>query len=222
MIQETYSSFFKELQQNNTKEWFHANKKRFEQEVRRPFITLLETIIPILREWDDSILPDPKKALFRINRDLRFSKDKTPYHTIMKAGLSPGGKKSEDPGFYLGIDAEHVHVGGGLFMIRPPELKKVRQCIAACPEELVQMTQSPNFIENFGVLKGEKAKRLDKEFMAVAEKTALIRHKQFYAFAEFPLAPFYHSEGLTDEILMHFEAIRPLNDYLFKALHQKQ
>lgn len=218
MIQETYSSFFKELQQNNTKEWFHSNKKPYEQEVKQPFITLLETIIPVLREWDDAILADPKKALFRINRDLRFSKDKTPYNLMMKAGLSPGGKKSVEPGYYLGIDAEHVHVGGGLFMIRPPELKKIRQYITTHVDEVIQITEAPEFIEHFGMLKGEKAKRLDKDFQEAVQKTALIQHKQFYAFAEFPLAAFYNSSSLTEEILMHFRAIRPLNDYLSKAM----
>lgn len=218
MIRETYSSFFRELQKNNTKEWFHTNKKHYEQEVRQPFVALLETIIPVLREWENAILPDPKKALFRINRDLRFSKDKTPYNLMMKAGLSPGGKKSVDPGYYLGIDAEHIHVGGGLFMIRPPELKRIRQHITANTDELIQITKAPKFIENFGVLKGEKAKRLDKDFQEVLQRTELIQHKQFYAFVEFPLAPFYNSSTLTEEILMHFEAIRPLNDYLSKAL----
>lgn len=220
MIQKAYSSFFKELQENNTRAWFQSNKKRYELDVREPFIDLLNTVIPVLREWDDTLLPDPKKALFRINRDLRFSKDKTPYNTMMKAGLSPGGKKSVDPGFYLGIDAEHVHVGGGLFMIRPPELKKVRRYIADHTEELIQITKASEFIENFGILKGEKAKRLDKEFIEVSKKTELIQQKQFYAFAEFPLTPFYNSQKLTHEIIAHFKAIRPLNEYLCRALHK--
>lgn len=219
MIQKAYSSFFEELKENNTRAWFQNHKKRYEQEVKQPYMALLETIIPVLREWDDAILPDPKKALFRINRDLRFSKDKTPYHLIMKAGLSPGGKKSVEPGYYLGVDAEHVHVGGGLFMVRPPELKRIRQYITSHTDELIQITKAPEFIENFGMLKGEKAKRLDKHFQEVAQKTTLIQHKEFYAFVEFPLAAFYNSSALTEEILIHFRAIRLLNDYLSKALH---
>ena len=218
MITKRFSSFFKGLEQNNTKEWFHAHKKAYEAEVKGPFLQLLEKILPNLVAWDHRILADPKKALFRINRDLRFTKDKSPYNTIMKAGFSPGGKKSELPGYYLGIDAEHVHVGGGLFMVQPSALKKVRNHIAANISPLLAIVEAPGFKNTFGRLRGEKAKRLDKAFLPIAEKTDLIYHKQFYAFAEFPVAPFYGSDALVDEVLEHFSAIKPLNNYLNQAL----
>lgn len=218
MISKEYSIFFMELAQNNHKEWFHANKKRYENNVKTPFLDLLESLLGRLTEWDARMLPDPKKALFRINRDIRFSKDKSPYHTIMKAGFSAGGRKSELPGYYLGIDAENIHVGGGLFMVRPSELKKVRQYIASKPKALIDIVEAQPFKSAFGKLRGEKAKRLDKELLSASEKTALIYHKQFYAFAEFPLEPFYESDLLKEEVLQHFELIRPLNAYLTKAL----
>ncbi|WP_425235193.1 DUF2461 domain-containing protein [Ulvibacterium sp.] len=214
MITPAYTSFFKELQKNNHKEWFHANKKRYEDDVKAPFIGLLEEILPLLAQWDDRILPDPKKAMFRINRDVRFSKDKSPYNLIMKAGFSPNGKKSELPGYYLGIDAENVHVGGGLFMISTPQLKKVRNQIASRTDDLLNIIEHQDFKNAFGQLKGEKAKRLDKSLMATAEQTKHIYNKQFYAFAEFPIEPFFGSDALTNEILSHFEAIKPLNSYL--------
>ncbi len=218
MISEAYSSFFVELAKNNYKEWFHANKKRYENDVKVPFLNLLNELIPTLKEWENKIDGDSKKALFRINRDIRFSKDKSPYNTIMKAGFSAGGKKSELPGFYLGIDAENIHVGGGLFMIGTAELKKLRYEIANDPDTLLSIVKEKQFIQNFGKLKGEKAKRLDKELMAVSEKTDLIFNKQFYAMVEFPLAPFYDSDSLAEEVLSHFEIIRPLNNYLSNAL----
>lgn len=217
MITKAYSTFFKELAKNNRKEWFHANKKRYEKDVKEPFMQLLEILLPSLREWDSRILPDPKKAVFRINKDIRFSKDKSPYHTLMKAGFSPGGKKSIYPGYYLGIDAENVHVGGGLFMIQTPELKKVREHIAKDPDKLIKITTQKEFADNFGNLKGDKAKRIDKSFLPIAEKTDLIYNKQFFAFAEFPLVPFYNSDGLVKEIVNHFEQINPLNTYLNKV-----
>ena len=217
MITKAYSSFFKELAKNNHKEWFHANKKRYENEVKAPFLELLGELLATLTEWDNRILPDAKKAMFRINRDVRFSKDKAPYHTLLKAGFSPNGKKSVLPGYYLGIDAQNIHVGGGLFMLKPPELKLVREHIANNPKSLIAITRATSFTQNFGKLKGEKAKRLDKALLPVAEKTDLIFHKQFYAMAEFPLEPFYGSKELGKEVLAHFEAIRPLNSYLNKA-----
>jgi len=217
MITRAYTTFFKELQQNNHKEWFHSNKKRYEKEVRDPFINLLEEILPVLASWDDRILPDPKKAMFRINRDVRFSKDKSPYHLLMKAGFSPNGKKSELPGYYLGIDMENVHVGGGLFMIGTTQLKKVRSHIASHTGHFLDILDHQDFKNAFGQLKGEKSKRLDKSLMSIAEKTDLIYNKQFYAFAEFPIETFFGSKELSKEILVHFEAIRPLNSFLTRS-----
>ena len=218
MISKNYTSFFKELAQNNHKEWFHANKKRYEQDVKAPFLDLLEAILPTLRSWDNRILEDPKKALFRINRDVRFSRDKSPYNLIMKAGFSPYGKKSVFPGYYLGIDAESVHVGGGLFMIQPPELKKLRTHIASDLSSFLEIVDSGKFRSRFGNLKGEKAKRLDKELLPAAEQSDLLFNKQFYAMTEVPLESHYDSGDLPEEITAFFEEIRPLNTFMNEAL----
>lgn len=217
MITKAHTSFFKELAQNNNREWFHKNKKRYDAEVKAPFLDLLDNLLPTLTAWDNRIVPDPKKAMFRINRDVRFSKDKAPYHTVLKAGFSPNGKKSVLPGYYLGIDANNIHVGGGLFTIRPPELSLVREHIAENPTILEIIISEETFLQNFGKLRGEKSKRLDKSLKDAAQKSALIYLKQFYAMAEFPLEPFYGSDRLLHEILDHFEAIKPLNTYLNQA-----
>lgn len=218
MISVAYSSFFKELEENNVKEWFHANKKRYENHVKTPFIELLDELIPTLTEWDNRIIPDPKKALFRIHKDVRFSKDKSPYHLIMKAGFSPNGKKSILPGYYLGIDTENIHVGGGLFMLQSPDLKKVREYISSHTDAFLKIISNTYFKSAFGQLSGEKAKRIDKTLLSVANTTNLIYNKQFYAMAEFPLETFYQSDKLAEEILCHFKHIKPLNTYLSKAL----
>nr|WP_299343282.1 DUF2461 domain-containing protein [Allomuricauda sp.] len=222
MITKAYSSFFKDLAKNNYKEWFHENKARYENDVKTPFLRVLDMVLAELEVWDSRLLVDPKKALFRINRDIRFSKDKSPYNTIMKAGFSPGGKKSELPGYYLGIDATHIHVGGGLFMVGTPELKNVRRHIAQNPKELLKIVEDSSFQQAFGKVKGEKSKRLDKDLMSAAEETDLIFNKQFYAMAEFPLEPFLNSETLIEEILDHFRAVKPLNAYLNEALNHSQ
>ena len=218
MIPKTYSTFFKELKQNNHKEWFHANKIRYENDVKIPFLNLLNAVIPKLMEWERKIDGDAKKALFRIHRDIRFAKDKSPYHTIMKAGFSPNGKKSKLPGYYLGIDAESVHVGGGLFGVETSELRKLRYAIAENPDTFLKIINDTRFLQKFGSLKGEKAKRLDKELMAAAEKTDVIFNRQFYAMATFPLAKFYDSEALVDDVLGYFATIQPLNAYLNNGL----
>src|ERR1700754_4568583 len=97
--------FFSDLEQNNNKEWFEANKKRYEQTVKLPLEALATALIPPMQELDPDIDMEPKKALFRIYRDTRFSKDKTPYKT--NAGLSISAKKNDfaRPGLYFHVDA---------------------------------------------------------------------------------------------------------------------
>ena len=217
MISKAYSDFFKELEQNNHKEWFHANKKRYENDVKEPFLELLSVLIPSLRKWDTRILPDEKKALFRINRDVRFSKDKTPYNTLLKAGFSPYGKKSMLPGYYLGISADTIHVGGGLFNVKPPELKLIRKHIINNLDDFLSRINSKDFKNYLNEVKGEKAKRIDKDLEDVTQKTELIYNKQYYAMAQLPLEDYYNSSGLTEIILEHFKAIKPLNEFLNEA-----
>ena len=217
MITQNYITFFKDLEKNNNKEWFHGHKTAFENDVKKPFLNLLDLLIPELIKLDSTISLNSKEALFRINRDVRFSKDKTPYHTLLKAGFSSNGKKSKLPGFYLGISAEKIHVGGGLFNLKGEDLKKVRSVIADDPGELMEIVNSKSFITTFQELKGEQAKRLDKNFQATLSKTPYIANKQFYAMQELPLTVYLNSDKLLSIIIDSFKEINPLNQFLKKA-----
>lgn len=117
-----YSRFFRSLEANNNKEWFHANKKTYEA-AKRSYLELLDLLLPEMLKLDPDIAPFAKDAMFRINRDIRFSNDKTPYSTLLKSSFGPTGKKSTHPAYYLAIDANFVNIGGGLYMIKSPELK---------------------------------------------------------------------------------------------------
>lgn len=216
MITKAYSTFFQELEKNNNKEWFHENKKAYE-EAKNTFLSLLDSLIPELLKLDSTISPMAKHALFRINRDTRFSQDKTPYHTLLKAGFSPGGKKSELPGFYLGISANTIHVGGGLFNVKSPELKKVRSLIAEDTDEFIAIVGSKSFVSTFKELKGEQARRLDKSLQPIAAKTPYIANNQFYAMQKLPLADHFDGNKLYSTILNSFKEIAPLNNFLKKA-----
>ena len=217
MITKKYTSFFKQLAQHNNKDWFHENKKTYEQDVKKPFLNLLEILIPEIELLEPEISTNPKDALFRINRDVRFSKDKTPYNTLLKAGFSAGGRKSVLPGYYLGISAEKIHVGGGLFNVKTHELKKIRKLIAKETELFNTIVNNKDFVQKFGTLKGEKAKRLDASFQSVQAKMPYIANKQFYAMQEIPLEQYYCSDELPKMILMYFKEINPLNKFLKKA-----
>ncbi len=217
MITQAYIDFFTELEANNNKEWFDEHRKQYEHNVRLPFIELVESVIHGLMEIEPSILPDAKKSLFRINRDIRFSNDKTPYNTMMKAGLSPGGKKSELPGFYLGIDADKVHIGGGLYQLDKIALKNVRTIIASDPDAFLSILNASTFKKYFKELKGEQNKRIEPEFQPVIEKTNLILNKQFYAMATIPTSEFINESNQADTLLGYYRAVQPLHSFLNKA-----
>ncbi len=217
MITQKYITFFEELEADNNKEWFDKNRKRYEDHVRTPFIELVESIIPGLLAIEPSILPDAKKSLFRINRDIRFSSDKTPYNVMMKAGLSPGGRKSELPGFYLGIGADNVHMGGGLYQLDKNALKKVRLLIAGNTDEFLSIIGGADFKKRFEKLKGEQNKRIDAEFQPVIEQTNYILNKQFYAMATLPTSQFINESNQAETLMGYYRAVQPLHSFLNKA-----
>lgn len=217
MITKKYVDFFTELAKNNHKEWFDKHRAEYENEVRKPFIELVETLIPGVMELEPSVLPDAKKSLFRINRDIRFSKDKTPYNVLMKSGLSPGGKKSELPGFYLGIGADYVHIGGGLYQLSSSALKNVRLLIAANTDEFLSIIESDSFKKHFGELQGEQNKRIDAKLQPVIQKTSYILNKQFYSMAKLPTSEFINESNQAGRLMEYYRAIQPLHSFLNKA-----
>ncbi|MDW3193389.1 MAG: DUF2461 domain-containing protein [Cytophagales bacterium] len=214
MITKAYSSFFAELELNNTRDWFQANKSRYEKDVKAPFLALLKQIIDKIQAFDQEISTDPKAAVFRINRDIRFSKDKTPYSTLMKAGISPGGKRSELPGYYLGISSATIHIGGGMFGIDKDQLKKIRSSITSEHEVLADILNATDFKDRFGELKGEHAKRLAPDCKAMLEKAPFIANKQFYVMTEIPMADYLNSDVLSSVLMEYYNAVYPLNRYL--------
>ena len=215
MITQDFVDFFNGLEENNHKDWFHAHKNDYDTHVRGPFIALVDELIPqIITELEAFISPNAKDALFRINRDIRFTPDRPPYNTIMKASFAPGGKRSFLPGYYLGIDAHSVHVGGGLFNLKSPELKKIREHIADDPMRFAEILSDREFASRFGELKGERSKRLPREFKIFQERVPEIANKQFFAMVELPLADYLGKEGLDEVVMGYFRAVHPLNRFL--------
>lgn len=217
MISESYTKFFEKLEKNNSKEWFDEHRKQYEKDVRDPFIQFIDELIPFLREWDTRIIADPKKALFRINRDIRFSKDKTPYNTSMKAKLSPGGKKSELPGFFIGISSSTLHIGGGIYGLSTTNVKQMRKHIYANQQEFKSLLKHTAFKTKFGNLKGEKAKRLSAPFSEIQETLPEIANKQFYVMANLELKPLLRGSALIDTTKNYCNSVFPLNQFLSKA-----
>lgn len=212
-----FLTFFKELENNNNKEWFHAHKKDYEEQVKKPFKDLVEEIILRIKEFDPELDIEPKQAIFRINRDIRFSKDKTPYKSHVGAMMSKGGKMSHYPGYYVHLSNKSVMIGGGAHGFDREKLEKVRKYIAKNPGELTKIIEQADFKKKFKGIKGEKNKRLAPEFQKVEETQPLIANKSFHYGAKLD-AKTALKNNLPDILIDYFKTGKSFNDYFKKAL----
>ncbi len=155
-------TFFRGLARNNRKEWFEANRERYEQEIRRPLMTLIEEVDVRLAAFAPEII-GTKKSMFRIHRDVRFSKDKRPYKTHAAcwfyhrdAGRAVGENAAHGgAGFYFHFGPGDVFTGGGVWMPPRPVLLRIRDAIAEAPEVFTDLVTAPAFRRRFGGLEKE-------------------------------------------------------------------
>ncbi|MEO9965795.1 MAG: DUF2461 domain-containing protein [Reichenbachiella sp.] len=213
-----FVDFFKDLAKNNKQEWFHANKKRYESSIKKPFEGFLKDLILSMRQEDSTITVEPKDCTLRINRDLRFSKDKTPYNLHYSAVVSSTGRKDKSvPGIFLRFTPEEVGIMGGAYVLDKEQLQAVRSSIAENPKAFQQLITDPSFISVFGKLKGEESKRIPFEFQSVFQNEPLVAKKQFYFVATHP-ADLITSDQLLETVIAHWHAARPLNEYFTKSM----
>lgn len=210
--------FFRELELNNNREWFNANKKRYEASVKKPMEVLAEQLIQRMKQLDPEISMLPKDALFRIHRDTRFSKDKTPYKD--HAGMlitSKGKQEFSTPGLYVHLGTRSFGVASGCYHLSTEQLKHMRSHLVANAGELQTLLSEESFRKKFGEIKGEKNKVLPPEFKEAAKELPLLFNKQFYYWAEHEAEEALR-EDLVDFIMEHMVVCKPLNDFLVKGL----
>ena len=213
-----FMKFFKELASHNTTAWFNENRKRYETHVKNPFSEFVEAVITKAQKLDPAIKIKPSDAIMRINKDIRFSKDKTPYNIHVAAIISQTGKKSKEfPGMYLMISPEKVAIYGGAYMLEKENLQKIRKHIAKNPKEIDKLISTADFKKKFGTIHGEKNKVIPPEFKSAAEKQPLIANKSFYYMAELP-AKEALSPKFLNTVMEHYKAGRAVNNYLIKAM----
>ena len=209
-----FNQFFKDLAKNNNKEWFDANRKRYEDSVKRPFEAFVGELIKRIAKLDPLIGPEPKDAIFRINKDIRFSKDKTPYKLSANALISRGGRKEHgDPGIYFELGPEHVQIFGGSYAPEKDQLFRIRSKIAADPKGFKKLYAAKSFVSHFAEMQGERNKVLPAEFKQIAQEEPLIANKAFYYGATLP-ARTVTDPKLMDVIMDHYKAMRPMNAFL--------
>ncbi|MDA3859734.1 MAG: DUF2461 domain-containing protein [Melioribacteraceae bacterium] len=209
-----FINFFNKLENNNNRDWFNENKKEFTSFVKEPFEIFIEALINEIKEVDENIVLTPKEAIFRIYKDVRFSKDKTPYKTNVSAVISEGGRKDfTSPGIYLELSNSVIRFYGGAHFLARNQLQNLREFIADNLDEFHLTINDKKFKKYFGVLLGEKNKRIPSEFKELNLTEPLIANKQFYFLKSLSVKEIL-SKNLLKTIMDLYHAGKPLNEFL--------
>jgi len=213
-----FIAFFKELEKNNSKEWFDENRKRYEKSVKKPFYSFVDEMIGKINAVEPSITLQAKDAVTRINRDIRFSPDKTPYNTHLGAVISEGGRKDKSvPGLFIRLSADSIAIFGGAYGIDKNQIENIRQAIAYNPDAFTQLISENDFVAKFGEIKGERYKRIPKEYQSLEEELPMIANKNFYYVAELP-SKHLLDDKLPERIMDYWHTAKPVKDFLAQAI----
>ncbi|MCP4441045.1 MAG: DUF2461 domain-containing protein [Aureispira sp.] len=218
---EDYNNFFKGLARSNSKDWFDVNRKDYEKHVKKAFYKFLGDLIErIKKDYDPNFDLLVKNAVFRINRDIRFSKDKTPYKLHMGAVVSNGGRKNmQIPGMYIQLGVGELWLGGGMYSPSKDNLYKIREYLMQNPKSLDKILADKTFKKFYGELRGTKNKVLPKVFKEAAKEQPLIFNKQFYYMAEYDDESLITRDDFMDWVIEHYEASQKINKWFSEALN---
>jgi uncharacterized protein (TIGR02453 family) len=211
--------FLKRLKRNNNRLWFEKHKEDYESVVKLPMQSLIAALHPHFQRFAPEFDINPKRSLFRIYRDVRFSKDKTPYKTHAAAHFVLRGKPKgvEGSGYYLHIEPGEVYIGGGIYMPDNDQLKKIRSAIAGHSDQFLSIVRLPKFKKIFGRLEGEKLQRVPKGYEPDHPMAEWLKHKQFFVWIEWPESKCF-KENFVAEVAGVYKAATPLVRFLNEAM----
>lgn len=209
-----FFDFFRELSENNHKAWFDAQRPRYQAVVKEPFERLVGELQIAFNALDPELpVLKPSDAIFRIHRDVRFSKDKTPYKVAAAAYFSKGGRKTDMAGFYLHLGFDEKFVACGRHEIDSRTLTAIRSELIHRTDEFISVLEEENFKKTFGEIKGEKNKIVAKEFREHLGTVPYLSNKQFFAVA--PLTEeTVLSEALVPTLMQYYASASPFNHFL--------
>ena len=209
--------FLDALNANNNREWFNENKKQYEK-ARKEVEQFVDHLIPNVLKIDPGIGPlTSKQTMFRIYRDVRFSKDKTPYKTYFGAYIAPGGRKSDKAGYYMHISADECFIGGGSHNPMGENLKNIRSEIFYNVDEFKSIINNKKFRDTFKVLQGEQLKRPPAGYPKDFPDMELLKHKDFTVFQTIGKSK-VTSPDFDQYVLDVFKTMKPFNEFLNRAL----
>ena len=211
-------AFLSELALNNNRPWFEEHRTTYEQ-LRGEWLAFVGQVIAGISQFDPNVsVVSPKDAMFRINRDVRFSKDKSPYKTTFSAAICPQGRNSGLPAYYFHVDeAGRLLIAGGVYMPDPASLGQIRKHIAEHPERLAAVLADPAFAATFRTIDGERLKRPPQGYDETTPGIEYIKLKSFTAGTE-PERWLAREDRIADEIVAGFRSMFPLVRWLREAL----
>ncbi len=215
-------TFFRALARNNRREWFQERKEVFETSLKAPMAELVNALNAEMMKFAPDHVTDPQQAIYRIYRDTRFSKDKTPYKTHIAATFPRRGlEKHAGAGYYFSVSPKEIEVAGGLYMPGPEQLLAVRTYLAEHHLEFRRIIRAKTLRELLGELWGEQLSRVPKGFSPHHPAAELIRYKQWlvYTMLDSDLAT---TPYLFPEILKRFRAMTPFVEFLNAPLAAKR
>jgi uncharacterized protein (TIGR02453 family) len=216
---EAILKFLKDIKKHNDRTWFEKNKPRY-LDVKKSFEDFIALLLIEFTKFDEGLAGlDPKKLPFRIYRDVRFSKDKSPYKTNMGAGFSPNGKLVQEPGYYVHIEpGNKSFIAGGIYMPDAANLSKIRQEIDYNFDKLKKIVNASSFKKSFGGFdEFDKLKTMPKGYPKDHPQIELLKLKSFIVSHNFTDQEVTDSK-FSKRVAMHARAIKPLNDFIRESL----
>ncbi|MEO8132488.1 MAG: DUF2461 domain-containing protein [Betaproteobacteria bacterium] len=210
--------FLEGLSQNNNRPWFVLHKPAYDI-LREEFLALVGGLVDDVRAFDREIGPvDPKKSALRIYRNLRFSRDKTPFKTNFACAIGDRAQRGFRPAYYFHIDANGILMaGGGIYQPDKTILTNIRRSIAVHPEKLTKVLKHPKFRKAYGGLNDEESlARPPKGFASDLPYIDIIRMKHFFGIVEIDVKK-HPPQDLRAEVSRHFRDVLPLVAWLREA-----
>ena len=220
MITKEAIQFLEDLVANNNTDWMHANKKRYDI-YKKDYHHFIASLLAEMKPLDKSLEPlEVKNCTFRINRDIRFSKDKSPYKTNMGAWFSQNKFRKNSPGYYVHFEKGNSFIAGGVWCPEPEELKKIRKEIAFFHEDLDKIVNDKNFKSEFKEMTREEnnvLKKAPKDYDPNHPAIEFLKLKSFTASQRIDDSLFTDKD-FSKKVAQKLMMLKPLNDFLNRAL----
>lgn len=220
MITKEAVQFFEDLVANNNTEWMHANKKRYE-DFKKDYHSYISSILAEMKPLDPNLdALEVKNCTFRINRDIRFSKDKSPYKTNIGVWLTQNKNSKNAPGYYIHFEKGNSFIAGGCWCPEPGELKQIRKEIAFFYEDLEAIVSDKKFKSEFGTMSQDEKntlKKAPKDFESNHPAIEFLKMKSFTASQKIDDKLFLDN-NFSKIIAQKLIVLKPMNDFLLRAL----